>query len=176
MALNPTLLDQILTLNVNDSWKSIVDHVWETFSPPIEESDPASGVVQRDRDIADLDLVLASSCWDMWHSFAEAVPKASSGLVDFWQSAIDGKAVLILDALSVREIPHIVENASSRGYKILEKSIRASELPSDTTTFAKSLGFSQRSSLENNGAGKAHKLTGAVTIVSTGLGSSAMKS
>jgi hypothetical protein len=36
-------------------------------------------------------------------------------------------------------------------------------LPSDTTPFAKALGFSQRSSLENNDAGLAHHLTGART-------------
>ena len=37
------------------------------------------------------------------------------------------------------------------------------ELPADTTPFAKSLGFSQRSALGNNGAGDSHKLTGART-------------
>lgn len=163
MALNPALLNQMLVSNINDSWNAIVDHVWDTFSAPVGASDPAGTVVQRDRDIADLDLVLASSCWDMWHGFVQAVPRASCGLVDFWQSVTGGKAVLILDALSVRECPCIIENATSRGYKLLESSIRGSELPGDTTEFAKSLGFSQRSSLENNGAGGAHKLNGAFT-------------
>ena len=41
--------------------------------------------------------------------------------------------------------------------------MRGSEIPSDTTPFAKALGFGQRSSLENNGAGSAHYLPGART-------------
>ena len=91
------------------------------------------------------------------------MPKASRGIVEFWTGTTGGKAVLILDGLSLREAPWLLEQAKSRGYKLHRSEVRGAELPGETTPFAKSLGFGQRSALENNGAGAAHKLTGAFT-------------
>jgi hypothetical protein len=71
--------------------------------------------------------------------------------------------VLILDALSLREAPWILQEAEKRGYRVHRAEPTGAELPPDTNPFAKALGFAQRSSLENNGAGGAHRLQGAKT-------------
>ena len=61
-------------------------------------------------------------------------------------------------------LPWLLAQAKQRGYKRHDAGVRATELPAETTPFANSLGFGQRSSLENNGAGSAHKLKGAFTV------------
>ena len=70
---------------------------------------------------------------------------------------------MILDGLSLRESPWLLQEAERRGYHIQQAGVRGTELPSDTTPFAKALGFGQRSSIDNNGAGLAHNLPGART-------------
>jgi hypothetical protein len=86
----------------------------------------------------------------------------SRTLINWWKQN-NGKAVLILDALSLREASWILEGAQENGFTVHSAKATGSELPADTTPFARALGFSQRSSLENNGAGNNHKLTGATT-------------
>jgi hypothetical protein len=65
--------------------------------------------------------------------------------------------------LSLRESPWLLQEAKRHGYQIHQAGARGTELPSDTTPFAKALGFGQRSSINNNGAGFAHRLPGART-------------
>jgi hypothetical protein len=91
------------------------------------------------------------------------MPRGSDSVIEFWNRIHGGKALLILDGLSLRESPWILEQAKARGYTIHTSAAVASELPSETNYYAKALGLSQRSALENNSAGKAHKLTGART-------------
>ncbi len=76
---------------------------------------------------------------------------------------LSANRAMILDALSLREVPWILDGAEKRGYKVHKALATGAELPADTTPFAKSLGFAQRSALANNGAGGAHKLAGART-------------
>ena len=91
------------------------------------------------------------------------MPRTTQSLIEFWNNTSSGKAVLILDALSLRESPWLLQEAKRRNYQIHQACVRGSEIPSDTTPFAKALGFGQRSSLENNDAGSAHYLHGART-------------
>jgi hypothetical protein len=60
-------------------------------------------------------------------------------------------------------MPWLLQESQRRGYQIHHAGVRGSELPSDTTQFAKALGFAQRSSLDNNGGGSAYRLPGART-------------
>lgn len=120
-------------------------------------------VIERERKVSDIELILSSSAWDLWYDFEEVVPHASQAIIDFWNRVEGGKAVLILDALSLRESPWILQEAKTRGYQIQHAGVFGSELPSETTAFAKALGFNQRSSLENNKAGRSHYLPGART-------------
>src|SRR5208337_3834824 len=108
-------------------------------------------------------LLLSSAAWELWHEFESSVPHTSQSAIDFWNNATAGKAVLILDGLSLRESPWLLQEAERRGYQIQQAGVRGAEIPSDTTSFAKALGFGQRSSLDNNGAGLAHHLPSART-------------
>jgi hypothetical protein len=163
MAISPNLLSTVVGHPASAAWHGIANHVWAEFSAPIPSA-PDVEVVKRDRGLTELDNILSGSAWDLWHQFEAIVPKASKGIIDFWNANHGGKAVLILDGLSLREAPWLIEQAKERKYLVHLAEVRGTELPSETTAFAHSLGFSQRSALENNGAGKAHKLKGAYTI------------
>jgi hypothetical protein len=71
--------------------------------------------------------------------------------------------VLLLDGLSLRELPWLIEGAEKRGFTLHSVTATASELPSETNAFARALGFGSRSQLQNNGGGVAHRLTPART-------------
>lgn len=163
MPLHRDLLTTVTTSSSSQAWASITDHLWSEFSAPIPAAVADTEVVKRDRGLTELENVISGSAWELWSDFETAVPKASDSIVDFWNKTQGGKAVLILDGLSLREIPWILEEAPKRGYKIRAAGVRGSELPAETTPFANSLGFGQRSALENNGAGASHKLSGAFT-------------
>lgn len=157
------LLESVTSGPPEQAWGDIADHLWQTFSAPIAPAVADAEVVKRDRSITELENSLSGSCWDLWNEFETSVPKASAAVVEFWNRVQGGKAVLILDGVSLRETPWLLGQASDRGYKVHAAASRATELPCETSPFAKALGFAQRSALENNGAGGAHKLTGAVT-------------
>jgi len=156
-------IDAVLTAPPKEAWQVIFDRLWEIFSAPLASQHVEREITDRERKIVDLELLLSSSAWDLWSDFETAVPSATKSLVAFWTSLPGGKAVLILDGLSLRETPWLLQGAKQRGYQIHRAGGRGSELPGDTTLFARALGFSQRSALENNGAGTAHRLTGART-------------
>ena len=164
MPLASELLNTAVCQAPNEVWSQIMDHVWSEFSAPIPAASAENDVVRRDRNLTELDNIISGSAWDLWKDFESAVPKASQAIIDFWTKTQGGKAVLILDGLSLREVPWLLEEAKQRGYKRSDAGLRGAELPAETTQFANSLGFGQRSSLENNGAGSAHKLKGAFTV------------
>ncbi len=156
------LLESLTSNPPEQAWSDIAGHLWQTFSQPMAPAVADAESVKRDRSITELENTLSGSCWDLWNHF-DAVPKTSQAIVDFWTRNNAGKAVLILDGISLRETPWLLQQAEERGYTIHDAGPRAAELPCETTPFAKALGFSQRSALENNGAGGAHLLTGAGT-------------
>jgi len=163
MSFTADLLESVTSNPAEQAWADISSHLWEVFSAPIAPAVADAEVIRRDRSITELENTLSNSCWDLWDSFESSVPKASQSIVDFWNRINGGKAVLILDGLSLRETPWVLEQAQSRGYIVHDAGPRGTELPCETTPFAQSLGFSQRSSLGNNGAGGAHKLKAAAT-------------
>lgn len=156
-------LDALLTAPAAEAWQSIFAKAWEIFSAPLTIQNAEREVMDRERRIAELELLLSGSAWELWQEYESSVPRTAESLAQFWKNTPSGKAVLILDGLSLRESPWLLQEAARRGYKIYQAGARGSELPSDTTPFAKALGFSQRSSFENNDAGFAHCLTGART-------------
>jgi len=146
-----------------EAWAAIFEYVWQVCSPTLSPATAASEVTRRDRHMAALDLFLATTGWDLWSSFEASVEHTADALAKWWNAYNNGRAVLILDALSLREAPWLLHRAQERGYTIHTAKATAAELPADTTPFAKALGFNQRSSLENNGAGATHRLSGAKT-------------
>lgn len=163
MTLPGSLLRQLQGSSPHDAWASVFQHAWDMCSAPFGGAKPESEIVRRDREIADLDLFLATAGWDLWAQYELCVPRTSKELATWWQVCGSGRAVLILDALSLREVPWLLAGAADRGFHIHDSRPTGAELPADTTPFARAMGFSQRSSLGANGAGSSHHLPGATT-------------
>lgn len=157
-----SLLRQLQSGQPRTAWQNILAFAWDIFSPPLEAETAPSEVNRRDARVAGIDLFLMTAGWDLWRDFDANVEHTADALASWWANEPNGKAVLILDALSLREAPWIIHGARALNYKV-EGRVTASELPADTTQFARALGFGQRSSLANNAAGASHKLTGART-------------
>lgn len=157
------ILDSILTAQSKEAWQGIFAMLWDTFSAPLTAQQVEREVTERERKVSEFELLLSGSAWELWREFEEAVPRTAQSLIDFWNSTSSGKAILILDSLSLREAPWLLQEAERRGYRIHQAKVSGSEIPSDTTSFAKALGFAQRSALENNSAGSTHALPGART-------------
>lgn len=148
--MNKSLIADIHRLPAEEVWPKIFTALWPLFADPIRKDLADAKTNERDRAIKPLDDVLAGSAWDLWAEFENASPKTVNALKVFWQRQTMPKAILILDALSLREAPWILEGAKQRGYIIHSEGATASEIPGDTTPFAKAMGFGQRTKLQNN--------------------------
>jgi hypothetical protein len=163
MVLTASVVNALAQGSSSDAWRVIVEHALQVASKPLAAGNAPSEVVRRDREIGELDLFLASSGWDLWQTFGESVEHTSERLVRWWAEPFSAKAVLILDGLSLRELPWLLQGAKERGFTVHEVSANASELPGETDEFARALGFVSRSKLQNNGGGQSHRLRGAST-------------
>ena len=160
MALDSVVWHSLTKGSAGESWRAIIARAVEIASRPLTPSSAASEVIKRDREIGALDHFLASSGWDLWHDFSAEVERTSERLARWWVAPTfaGGKAVLVLDGLSLRELPWLLQGANERGFIVHETSVNASELPGETDQFARALGFGSRSQLQNNGGGLAHRL------------------
>lgn len=163
MALRSEVVGSIIRDSANEAWRVIIDTAVEIASKPLSAGNAPSEVVKRDRQIGALDHLLSSTSWDLWQAFGDSVERTSARLVRWWAQPYSAKAVLILDGLSLRELPWLLQGAQERGFTLHEVSANASELPGETNEFARALGFSSRSQLQNNGGGLAHRLQPART-------------
>jgi hypothetical protein len=93
--------------------------------------------------------LLTEAAWELWEAFPVHAQKTSACLKN-WAAAGSGKAVLILDALSLRELPVLLGAAEARGIEPIHVKVVGSECPSTTEQFAKSLGLPSRSALTND--------------------------
>jgi hypothetical protein len=151
-----------------EAWRCIIERTLDIASRPLAEGNAPGEVVKRDREIGKLDLFLASSGWDLWQSFGQpevsGVERTSDRLARWWAEPGYGnsaaRAVLILDALSLRELPWLLQGAKERGFTVQGVTATASELPGETNEFARALGLASRSQLQANGGGLAHKSAG----------------
>ena len=147
-----------MTTSVTEPWA-------ETILAARDSQAAWSGIFDRLRDVAlatpnpqalhkqtvDPDRLLAESAWNLWQDFPTHAPKVIDELKRFWtSSAASGTAILILDALSLRELPLIVSAAKKRGVTPVRIEVRGSEVPTETDLFAKALGVPGRSKLSNN--------------------------
>jgi len=148
--MDQALITKIFGLPAEQAWQNIFDYLWETFSLPIQPDVVDAITTERDKSIEQLDNILSGSAWELWQQFEQNAPLTSRQLKQFWANRPDGKAILILDALSLRELPWLIEHATKRGYTLHQSHITAAEIPGNTNPFAKALGFGQRSNLEHN--------------------------
>lgn len=171
MALDAGILQRLTQGAAADAWRFIIERTVEIASRPLAEGNAPSEVVKRDREIGELDLFLASSGWDLWRCFGQpetsGVERTSDRLARWWAESQFGngaaRAVLVLDALSLRELPWLLQGAKERGFTLQGVTATASELPGETNEFARAIGLSSRSQLQANGGGLAHKLQPAQT-------------
>lgn len=163
MGLDANVLQSLTKGSAADAWRVIINNAIEIASKPLAAGNAPSEVIKRDREIGALDHFLSASGWDLWQSFGDVVERTSDRLVRWWHEPYSAKAVLILDGLSLRELPWLLQGAKERGFTLHEVSANASELPGETNEFARALGFGSRSQLQNNGGGLAHKLQPAHT-------------
>lgn len=171
MALDAELLQRLTQDSAADAWRLITERTINIASRPLTEGNAPGEVIKRDREIGELDLFLASSGWDLWQCFGQpeisGVERTSDRLVRWWNEPGYGQsaahAVLILDALSLRELPWLLQGATERGFTLHTVAATASELPSETNPFSRALGLASRSQLQANGGGLAHKLQPAQT-------------
>ncbi len=105
------------------------------------------------------DRLLTEAAWELWEAFPTHAAKTSERL-KIWTATGAGKAVLILDALSLRELPVLLAAAETRGIQPVQVMVTGSECPSTTDHFAKSLGLPSRSALANDGKPGAFALFG----------------
>ena len=163
MVIDAGVLHSLTSGSPEDAWRVIIGHAMEIASGPITVGNAPGKITKRDREIGVLDHFLSSAGWDLWQVFGDTVERTSDRLIRWWSEPYSAKAVLILDGLSLRELPWLLQGAKEHGFTLHEVTANASELPGETDEFAQALGFGTRSQLQNNGGGLAHKLQPAHT-------------
>ena len=162
MNLTPDQLQSLLAAPAPAAWQGIRDHLASIWVDPYDPHHVLAEARARDESLAQLELALSHSVWPLWYDFSASVPRVSDRLAESWKAHTGGCAILILDALSLREMPLLLRGAEDAGFTIHHQDVVASELPPETTTVARALGFSSRAALENNG-GKSLLFPGAFT-------------
>lgn len=95
------------------------------------------------------DRLLTEAAWELWEAYPGRATKTSETLRG-WTTPGSGRAVLILDALSLRELPILLGAAETRGIKYVQVKVTGSECPSTTDHFAKAIGLRARNALAND--------------------------
>jgi hypothetical protein len=132
-------------------WQAIMDHL-------LEKAKIISSPAMFHAETVTPDRLLSEMAWELWNAFPSCAKKTSDNLIEWTDDTVSGgKAVLVLDALSLRELFVIKESASERKINITNLSVTASECPSSTGEFAKALGLSGRSVLANDGKSSSFK-------------------
>jgi hypothetical protein len=149
-------LQHILTSSDQDAWSSIVDALTSTWSSPYSTGSPLSEIKRREDSLAPWDLILSHTAWELWRSMEASTEANAKALASFWSTHGNGKAILILDCLSLREWPLLIEEATRRGLSVNQLARpKTTPLPPDTNSFARAIGFPSRSVLDNNGGNSA---------------------
>lgn len=105
------------------------------------------------------DRLLAEAGWELWEAYPASAPKTSTALKEWCSNSMPtGRAVLILDALSLRELPLIIGGAETRSIEFSSVKVTGAECPSTTDQFASAIGALSRASLANNTKPNSFKL------------------
>ncbi len=151
---------------MNIPWHDIIldssspERAWEDiFDSLLKLSRVTSSPVTLHNETIVPDRLLSEAAWNLWHAYPQAAVKASGKLKAWCQTpGSSGKAILILDALSLRELTPLIASAKTRGIDPVRIEIAGSQCPSTTGHFAKALGIPSRSALANNGKPKSFDL------------------
>jgi hypothetical protein len=129
-----------------DAWKSIFELL---KACALQSTSP----VELHKQTIPADRLLSESAWSLWNAY-EAVARRTSVRLKEWcaKSSASGKALLILDALSMNELPLILGGAKKHGVEPAAIDVMGAEIPSDTDAFAQALGVTARASFANDKA------------------------
>jgi hypothetical protein len=163
MTLPLSLLKTLVNSPPAVAWDALIKKTLDITSPPLTTTDAPREVTKRDLVIGELDLFLASGGWDLWQAFDSVVERNAERLVRWWAEPFTAKAILILDGLSLRELPWLVQGVQQRGLTLHQVAAYAAELPGETNEFAQALGFTGRNQLQNNGGRRNGRLPNART-------------
>ncbi|GHC33473.1 hypothetical protein GCM10007291_38170 [Gemmobacter nanjingensis] len=163
MALDAQQLLDLTKSSPEEAWQTVIERALEVCGSPLNVASAFAEVTRRDRAIGELDHFLSSVAWDLWRAFGDVVPRNADKVSEWWGKPYSAKAVLVLDGLSLRELPWLIEEAKARGFALHTTTAYAAEIPSETNAFAKALGLNSRSQLQNNGGGLLHRLAPART-------------
>ena len=128
------------------AWSDIAEYV-------LDEARKSENPHVLHSQLTPLDRVLAEAAWNLWECFPERASRTATTLQRWWSTREGsgiGRAVLILDALSLRELPLLLQACAN--HEVIPQDVRATaaEVPTDTDQFAKALGLPGRSSLTSN--------------------------
>jgi hypothetical protein len=130
------------------------EEIWtQIFDELLRTARANTSPVALHQSLVPADRLLAETAWELWEAYQHFSGRTSLRLVDWWnRSAAGGRAVLILDALSLRDLPALLGGAQARHISPTHVAVTGAEVPSDTTPFAKALGLPTRASLKNDRA------------------------
>lgn len=130
------------------------EEIWtQIFAELLRAARTNTSPVALHQSLVPADRLLAETAWELWDAYQNFPGRTSVRLVEWWNnSAAGGRAVLVLDALSLRDLPALLGGAQSRGITPTQVAVTGAEVPSDTTPFAKALGVPTRASLKNDRA------------------------
>lgn len=136
-----------------ETWNEIFDNL---LCCAKESSSP---VALHDKTVIP-DRILSEAAWELWHAYPKQAGLTSAALQNCCrESSSGGQTVLILDALSLRELPLLIGGAQTRDIEF-EVTVTGSECPSTTDQFAGALGLPSRSGLANDSKPGTFKLFG----------------
>ena len=96
--------DAILAANPRDAWAAVFGELWEIFSAPLTVTDAEREIAERERKVAELELLLSGSAWELWRDFEHAVPRTAQSVVEFWTRVSSGKATCSHVMKTVNEV------------------------------------------------------------------------
>lgn len=150
------LLDILSNTHRHYCWQAVLNYLIE-IAPEAN-----SGILHQAT--VKLDRLLAEAAWNLWYDFSECIDSTAKALKGWWgDNSAGGRAVLILDALSLRELKPLIESAGANGLKPVSVKITGAEIPTETEQFAKALGAPSRASFYNNGVIDSFLLGGKAT-------------
>ena len=116
MAIDAQTLELLTTSPPANAWDAIVKQTLDICSQPLKKETAPTTVGKRDREVATFDHFLSSGGWELWQTFGETVERTSDRLVRWWAEPYSARAVLILDGLSLRELPWLLQGAENYGF------------------------------------------------------------
>ena len=167
MTLPLSLLRRLQEAAPAEAWVAIAEHALEVCNTAGQGKPADAAARLRDEGLRALDAWIAGAGWDLWAEFGTAMPRTADRLVQWWGAVPPGAgaAVVILDGLSLRELPLLLHGAVAHGFAVVSVEATGAEFPGNTNAFAQALGVASRGTLANNHPPGDFRLAGATTEV-----------